>query len=436
MESFEGLCGTTAPRRSLLRSDWGSEEERYGRGLAPFQQRLAEAYHEPSDFPYGFASEEQSEKKDGKIAGVHPVTVESSIVCPPVGGSDKTLEPTQPEMKMASPAERDPFDDFSSQPTPAPLQPAEDPFESPTQPAPKAEQPKAEQPDDDPFFETKTQTPAAVSTESKVRTEVPSQPPSEPKDVERKQREEPKNAAAGAEPSKQSSGLFDDFDHAQFDNVRKVADRIMAGLPSVDLPRILASLPQYVVRMEFDTYRENPDIVGEKLVKVRAMRDGLFSLTSQLTPVYYSAKAAAEYLSQAALVCSNASSREKRLAQIKLADSEFWVRYAEICRTYESVQQTFDFMNQQYEAISRMITILQIRLRVNEISRGELPFDPTPQRIPQHNDNVRPATALGDAPKKAEPVRETTQKAEISSEAFVPPTSNPPRKASGGEVEW
>lgn len=454
-DSFDDLCGTPSPRRNWFRTGWDDEEARYGSGLSAFQESLSAVFPALDEFPYGLEVSEKSEKKEEKIAGAQSVTVESSIVCPPMGGSDKMPEPTKPEMKMPV-QEPDPFDAYSSQPSPAQLQPAETPQEPPVL--------QTAAPVEDPFFEELSR----QAKESKVAKPVETVPAAaSPKGgtelpIREPKREEPKSAAAGqvktAQPqAPKEPALFDDFDEALFKKVKGIVDKIMSGLPTVDMPRILASLPNYAVRLEFDHYRENPDIVGEKLVQVQAMRDSLFALTSQLTAVYYSAKSAADYLSQAALVCSSASSREKRLAQIKLADSEFWVKYAEICRTYESVQQTFDFMNQQYEAISRMITILQIRLRVDDISRGTVPFDsgqysakplppnrpisPSPQSLPPipapvtgWDEDVKEARKMDGPQDHGGPVA----KAELSSEPFVVPQNknSPPRTASGGVVEW
>jgi len=403
MDSFNDLYGSSAPKKmGLLRTDWGAEESRYARGLVPFRDALAAAIP-IAEFPYGFAevSDPQgkatvasvaqipvppivspcvvspcvpcvggSEKIEKKVAGIVPVPVEYKVACPQ-GGSGKA-EPIEPEKKMPKgerPIETDTEDPFEifSQPSPAPLQPSDNKDVVGVAPP--------ENTLGDPFF-------SSLSAEVRAAKPVaatPSPTAPEPKPETKKEQpkaEQPKvdQPKTGSSQSNADGQAFEDFDYHQFERVRKVAERILSGVPSVDLPRILASIPQYSVRMEFDHYRESPEIVTEKLIRVEALRESLYALTVQLTPLYYSMKSAADYISQAALVCSSASSREKRLAQIKLVDSEFWVRHSEVCRTYESVQQAFEFLQRQYETVSRMITLLQIRLRVSEISRGELPF--------------------------------------------------------------
>jgi hypothetical protein len=175
---------------------------------------------------------------------------------------------------------------------------------------------------------------------------------------------------------------MDGFNQDKFANLRKIVDEILAKTPDVDPDRILESLGDYSVALDLDPYRENPTatVLTEKLLEVHAKRDSLFSLTMRLTPLRSSMESAAKYITEAGLECSTASSKDKRLAQLKLAHSDFWIRHAKVTRASETVDRTFDHLEKQYESISRLITCLQLSYRVAEISRGELPFDPSPSQ--------------------------------------------------------
>ena len=163
-------------------------------------------------------------------------------------------------------------------------------------------------------------------------------------------------------------------DKEKFGRVEQVVDAMLAGLPNVDLDATLSKMGDYSVCLDLDHLRGKPYILSDKLMEIQAKRDSLNSVILQLTPLYHSMKGAAEYFSTVGIDCFPGSSREKRLAELKCATSDFWVRWMKVLRTNETAEATFKHLEGQYECISRLITCVQNK--IGEISRGEKPWDP------------------------------------------------------------
>ena len=403
--SFDELFGIAAPKKkSLLRTDWSAEEKVFSQRVNQFKSSLAETCLVS---PLKENLEEKGSKEEGKRA----FPVESDIVRLPVGnpivsttGPNEEQKAEQhkaePQMQTKDPEKRDPFDFESSEPVP--LQSAQSPQGAQTTAV-------------DDFFSNE---PAKQS---------------DPRPVV--QEEDHKKAAAPPTPQTLTilpADPLEGFNSALFEIVQKTAYAMMEGIPLVDLDRILGSLPEYSVNMGLDHYRENLDVLNEKIIKIEGMRDSLFSQTQHLSALSSSAEEAAEYMLAAGMACSNASNKEKREAQIRLADPQFWIRYAKVCRTDAAVEATFKHLSNQYETISRLTTLLQIRVKVAEISRGEVPFERKEEKIQQPQQSTQT-----EEPKKQKTEAKTepeVKKADLGAEPFSVPITPP--ESPTGEIPW
>jgi hypothetical protein len=128
--------------------------------------------------------------------------------------------------------------------------------------------------------------------------------------------------------------------------------------------------------MDMDYLRGNPNVLTEKLLEIQSKRDSLYVNTLRLTPLSASFKHAGEYLIEAGIICTDASSKEKRESQVKNALPEFWVRNSYVSRTKTQVDRAFEQLAWQFDTISRLITIAQMNNKIGNIARGELPFEP------------------------------------------------------------
>ena len=183
------------------------------------------------------------------------------------------------------------------------------------------------------------------------------------------------NAAVSAPPAQsQSSPASQAVEREKFVLVEQVVNEMLAGLPDMDLDATLSKMGEYSVCLDLDHLRGKPYILSDKLMEIQAKRDSLNSVILQLTPLYHSMKGAAEYFSTVGIDCFPGSSKEKRLAELKDATSDFWVRWMKVLRTNETAEATFKHLEGQYECISRLITCVQNK--IGEISRGEKPWDP------------------------------------------------------------
>ena len=160
--------------------------------------------------------------------------------------------------------------------------------------------------------------------------------------------------------------------------------------------------------ISLDHMRERHNILNSKLVEIQGKRDSLYPVMLRIAPVEVAMKHAGEYIESAGMDCSSGSSREKRLAHVMTAIPEFWIRNAKVKRTAAAVEVAFKHLEGQYECISRLITALQIKAKIGEISRGENLFeDKSVSEQPRENEQAAKAIVAeqpvqpGDAEKYA-----------------------------------
>lgn len=165
------------------------------------------------------------------------------------------------------------------------------------------------------------------------------------------------------------------FNMQRFEKVRATAQQMLDWLPQQDLSSIMNSLPNYVAELNLDYLREHQNELTDKLMEVQSKRDSLHAVVVRVTPAFYNSKSAADYFTTAGLDCSTASSKDKRVAQIKFVIPEFWINHAKIIATMETVQKVFDHLAGQYECISRLITGWQTKMKISDIARGEEAYE-------------------------------------------------------------
>lgn len=393
--SFELMRDRPVQKTHGLRSDWSMEENRFKAGVQDFLKSIEIGNPVLDDPPYVFDPEkkcdievvadkevpEKTNKKDKKVQdeanhSVELATVQGANVASPA------LQPARPlhQEYILSKPDSDPFDSIiESNKSSNYSKPSDDFFDVLEQP----KQPVAP--------------PAPAEVKKIAATNIAAAVEKAPDAAK------PKSSTHGE--SKASQEAMEGFDVDRFEHVMGTVNRMLAGLPNVDLDKLLNSLGEYSVCLDLDHMREQPNILTDKLLEIQAKRDSLHSRTMQLTPLFHSMKHAADYFESVGINCSVASSKEKRLAQIKFHEPDFWVRLSNVNRTKASVEQTFQHLEGQYECISRLITGAQLKAKIGEISRGEMPFDPPYKVVQPQAQPVQPPMptgimATGTAPKK------------------------------------
>jgi len=381
-----------------LRTDWSKEEQKFRDGLAAFRAAMPvlenPLYEYKQDVPVLDAKKvapevvapkeiERNAEKNSKIQeGRADPSVELANVRGKVTSALQPAQPTQPESKV----EED--DIFDLEPKSPPKKEQTSPkkedldFFDALEPA-KAEPPKAETPSSPaavpvPVPESKTFSSPGIAA-SVPETSTSSSPGIVSTFV----------CPAVAEMShsthteKDAEMLFltdssfeEGFDAARFESIKRVARMMLKGCPDIDLDVIERECRDYSVDLRTDYHREDTDYVLEKMLAVQAKKDALHAHNLRLIPLYQSMKSAAEFITTVGPCCSAASNRDNRLAAVKMAIPNFWVRHAKVCRVKEQVDKSSEHLVQQYDTVSRVVTAEQLRLKRQEISRGAHAFDP------------------------------------------------------------
>lgn len=425
--SFDSMRLKPEAASSYLRTDWSTEEEAFRVSIPEFRKSIEICNSVLENPPYDYEPEKKSapetvaSKEVPKASEDSPKKLQDgrtdAVECIPVqrSHSDPDMQPARPTQQeyVLNTSNVDPFDDNpSNQPKNKQSDDIFDFVEKPTttpsviaeqKPAPQA---KAETKDVDPFDDfvvPQNSSPAPAATPISpppiqaeapkpaafCGTPAPAAEPAQPAKLE----SVPPSAAVAEHPRKQSSlkphgetksgaEAMEGFDADRFEHVKATVAEMLEGCPDIDLDRLLNALSEYSVSLDLDYLRENPHVLTDKLLEIQAKRDTLHAQILRLSPLVVSMRHASEYFNSVGVTCSTASSREKRLAQVNFIISDFLIRLSKVDRTNTSVEHTFKHLADQYELCSRLITGYQIKTKIGEISRGEMPFDPPYKIVP------------------------------------------------------
>ena len=361
MSTFDEMKAKPASTlKGGLRLSWEKEEAKFAKTMPYFLSLLYKYRAEEKEILYVFkpdlpVEKQQQEKNLVGKEGKNQNTVESNSVRGLSQIGSPTIQPDS-EVQMNTPAS-DPLDDIlgiSEKPDTSKPKEDSDPFDldSTSSCSPIPATPHIDKLDE----EVRTQM-GAVAAELKA-----SRKPDLP-----------------AIPKMRVDNKEGELDQEKFAKVIDTANRMLEKLPDIDLDTIIKVLPEYAVTWEVDHLRERPNILTDKLLEIQAKRDSLFASSYHVIPVFHAMKKAADYIVDAGVDCSSASNKEKRQAQILMATSDFWVRYAKVVSTKEAIDYSHQHLEGQYECISRLISLLQLQNKIGDINRGALPFEPDPE---------------------------------------------------------
>lgn len=168
------------------------------------------------------------------------------------------------------------------------------------------------------------------------------------------------------------------FDFDGYKSVQVTVERMMSKVTRIDLEHLSDQLDEYEVELDLDSEREIPDIVRNKMIEVQAKLDSVGQILKRLVPYAEAVEEAWDYVKDTGILYAQASSREKRVAQVKLVEKARWQEYAESSRLKKSYENRFKELRQQWETLSRLITADQNRtLYLKNVQRGELPLSET-----------------------------------------------------------
>lgn len=361
---------------SSLRYDWAAEEKRFAENLPAFHESIgiSKKIGTEEHIPEELVGKEK--KSDKSVQGTDSTPVEFKSVRA-LQCDVPTLQPPQPEQKVPN----DPFDDFLSSPTQKPNNSCDDLFDVQVK---QIAFPPPEQPAESPVVQTAA-----------------------PKDAVPSNAIPPNNVDNLIGELGISGDDAEGLNVERFGRIKRACDQMMDNIPRLDIDSLLANdMSDYSVDLAYDHLREDPKTSTDKLVAVQAKRDALSPWYSKLAQVASQMRRAEDYLIKAGIACSSRSSRELREAHIRSMLPDFWVRLAKLEGLEERVKRTMDNLESQYECISRVITSWQIRSKMNDIARPELPWEEpksSPIASPPNNYTPRPATIQRPEPVFAAP---------------------------------
>lgn len=319
--SFNDIKGRDDSRRRYLRADWSAEENRFREGLPKFLSAIAmgnpwvEA-HVPWNSlatldveKNGRIPEKNMQVQKECVPSLVESRTEKKSEAPERG--DSGLQPTQPAQpkEYRLPASPSSPNSFLELPKPQ----KEGVF------APGGDDRAASM--EDPFSAAET---------NKTAFELPSSP--------------------------STPNFMEGFNYEQFREAQQVANSILKGIADIDVDQIQARIPEYVVRLDLDAHRENPDVLADSMVEIQAKKDSLHAELLRLIPVVERLEHAITYLLDLGIICSTASSREKRIAQVKYLIRELMIKHATIESVYEALDKTYKHLLNQSDTVSRIIT--------------------------------------------------------------------------------
>lgn len=446
--SFDDLREKPRSQNYFLRTDWSAVETKYKDGLKDFLAGIEIANSVLENPPYCFEPEKnikteplttkevpkEVEKTCKNMQEQTNVSVESANV-QGTNVCSLTLQPTQPQESVLSTPEVDPFDNVATANAPENYGSGVDLFDfvETKKPDPKPEAPKItiKIVDVDPFDVVDSSHDLAELNSPKIPEEKPATKPAsaatpvapQPTPVAPQTIPVATQAAEPAQPAKlastpasaalnescpsKASKNLEGYDYERNQEVRAICQRMMRGIPNLDLDGLMKLLPDYVVCLDLDHLRTKPHMLTEKIIEVQAKRDDLSPHLMQILPASGNMKKVMNYCEDVGLVCSSQGSREKRLAEFKFTNSDLYERDAQIETLYIAAQKTIDDLDKQYDCLSRLVTTMQNSAK--EISRGDLPFEMQPiSRAPapvQQTPVEQPAPAAPKAPANGIPPR-------------------------------
>lgn len=418
----------TKKASSYLKHDWSAEEKSFKNGISDFQKRISPC-NEPLENPcYVYKPEENVPVQVPATQGVAKGPEKKCEI--PKDESTRSVESgnvrlnsaTLPTLRREVKVTQDPLDPFAApianppkqnkasddffdieQAAPAaapslpPTKPSSkvvDPFDDFVAPAPKAPAkpvppPETKKPMNLSESLTKVCESVIKHNESAHGTcDVPK--PRVDKVVEEIVKEEDAKVIASCVAATEDS-LFpsdsplradftpaelENLDLARFNKIRKTVMRMLEEAPNHDLKKLTWNIGEdYKVEMDLDPHRENPNILSQKIIQIQAQRDSLYGEALRVNPVYDSFKGAEKYLRETAIDCSTRKSAESRMAHIKMLLPEFYVRLNAIERAKDNIDKALERLTGQYDCISRLVTTLQQKIKIGEISRGAAPWE-------------------------------------------------------------
>lgn len=370
MMSFMDIRVKPQTQASYLRSDWSAEELKFKDNVRAFKDGIAFANVPVENPRFSFTVEIETPKGveksavcvTEKIHGITAGAVEKTVVFTNVAtphvevaavpnATNATKESIVPTKKAAS---ADVIDDIFGEATPKQSTFEDDFFSEPS----SAAKPTVKAADAEPF------TPPAKIENPKEAPAIQSLPV-------------PKDKPNAYPPIDMSAGpeAMEGFNEAVFEKVNRHAHDMLHWLPNDDIRHFSLNISEYAVNVDLDYLRGNPTVLSDKLIEIQAKRDALYTATIRWVPVITAAKQAEKYVLSAGLAATEAKPVDKRIAQIKLAIPTFWLRHSDIMALESQVEKTFEHLCNWYECISRLISSMQMNNKVQEISRGDIPFD-------------------------------------------------------------
>jgi hypothetical protein len=133
-----------------------------------------------------------------------------------------------------------------------------------------------------------------------------------------------------------------------------------------------------MVDLKLDPTREDVQALSRMITELEMKRDALYGKLMLLQEHADALKHATDWITKVGPGYSQAKNEQARLAEIKMLTADVWLRHALVDRVHSSFDEAYSHLGRQMDAISRLVTCDQNRLKHMEMRRGMAPHDDTP----------------------------------------------------------
>ena len=149
---------------------------------------------------------------------------------------------------------------------------------------------------------------------------------------------------------------FPDFDINSFNaELAKMQDMIQQ-VTSFDLSHYVSQIGSFGIHVDLDAHRENPEVIAEAFTKLYGTYTTVHARLMELLPMRHRIDSVVDYLMDVGMAFSQASNKERRTGQVKLALRDLLRVQNEVREVCESYERTCKHLLAQHDMVSRLFS--------------------------------------------------------------------------------
>lgn len=299
----------TAAPKELLRSDWSSYESKFRENIPNFVSSI---------------------EVGNPLVGAHVPKLQPHAAKDVASASKKTEEkPVKKQERQGSSVESGSGEVFPKDAT-GPAEPAVARPEAVARPAPA----EPNVPEQKVVLDEDWITPTSPSKTKAVPATAPSSVPTAPV----------------------PTASFADFDGKAFaEEIAKMQD-IVDMVKSFDLIPFVDQIPSLGVHVDLDAHRENPEVIAEAFTRLYGAYTNAHTKLMLLLPMRHKIDSVVDYLMDVGVAFSNASNKERRVGQVKLALRDLLRVQEDVRQVCDSYERTCKNLLSQHDMVSRLFS--------------------------------------------------------------------------------